>query len=138
MALSDFHHLKFLFSTVEMKEVFVQNGHEWYFTKSPMFPSYHIYAPNDHSKEVSCKLNKWFFDHRNNPYPSGTEKSKLCKSTDLDKQQICNWFSNKRRFHKNRQWSDRHDKSNNQFDPCLVECYLCHRLNVVRFLNAFH
>jgi len=43
-----------------------------------------------HSKEVLCTLGKWFFDHRNNPYPSGTDKSKLRESTGLDKQQICN------------------------------------------------
>ena len=36
------------------------------------------------------KLNNWFFEHRNNSYPSETEKSQLSKLTGLDKQQIFN------------------------------------------------
>jgi len=41
-------------------------------------------------------LKKWYFDHRDHPYPSKQEKEYLMSSTGLNLKQITNWFINKR------------------------------------------
>ena len=72
---------------------------------------------NRHSPEVVCKLKRWFVAHKNKPYPNVDEKSELCMSTGLDRQQIDDWFANARRTYKNG-----HTNYHNRDNPCNMDC----------------
>ena len=70
-----------------------------------------------HSSEVVRKLKEWFLAHKSKPYPNVDEKSELCLSTDLDRQQVDDWFANARRTYKTR-----HNNYHNCDNPCNMEC----------------
>jgi hypothetical protein len=42
-------------------------------------------------------LKMWLMLHQNDPFPTDSEKNKLCKETGLSKDQLNNWFINGRR-----------------------------------------
>ncbi len=42
-------------------------------------------------------MEKWFCDHRNNPYPSEEEKRALAAQANLKEDQVSNWFVNVRK-----------------------------------------
>jgi hypothetical protein len=42
-------------------------------------------------------LKQWLFDHQEDPFPTESEKVKLCKKTNLSMLQLNNWFINARR-----------------------------------------
>jgi hypothetical protein len=57
-----------------------------------------------------CRYLKWLKLHRNNPYPSKTEKVMLAYSTRMTITQISNWFGNARRRIKQQKSCDKsHD-----------------------------
>lgn len=51
----------------------------------------------NYSSEVVQILDTWFEEHKNHPYPSAWEKDLLALRTELSKDQIRTWFTNKRR-----------------------------------------
>ncbi|TAQ86702.1 hypothetical protein B7494_g4973 [Chlorociboria aeruginascens] len=48
-------------------------------------------------KETTDILRAWFLQHLNHPYPTEDEKQQLMKKTNLQMNQISNWFINARR-----------------------------------------
>lgn len=42
-------------------------------------------------------LLRWFLAHKDNPYPTNSEKEELAKAVNLDLVAVANWFSNCRR-----------------------------------------
>ncbi|KAI1433128.1 hypothetical protein GGR50DRAFT_539495 [Xylaria sp. CBS 124048] len=48
-------------------------------------------------KETTEKLRAWFVDHLQHPYPTEDEKQELMRQTNLQMNQISNWFINARR-----------------------------------------
>lgn len=54
------------------------------------------------SKKATDVLNRWFFDHINDPYPSDEEKGMLAAQCVLSLNQVNNWFGNKRIRYKRR------------------------------------
>ncbi|KAK5627678.1 hypothetical protein RRF57_003393 [Xylaria bambusicola] len=48
-------------------------------------------------KETTDKLRSWFMSHLAHPYPTEDEKQELMRQTDLQLNQISNWFINARR-----------------------------------------
>ncbi len=48
-------------------------------------------------KTISKQLDQWLSSHADHPYPSGDEKSQLCKELGLTMKQLEDWFSNARR-----------------------------------------
>ncbi|KAI2642873.1 hypothetical protein GGS21DRAFT_196728 [Xylaria nigripes] len=50
-------------------------------------------------KETTEKLRAWFVEHLTHPYPTEDEKQELMRQTNLQMNQISNWFINARRRH---------------------------------------
>ncbi|KAL0473494.1 homeobox KN domain-containing protein [Neurospora intermedia] len=48
-------------------------------------------------KEVTEKLYAWLYGHLNHPYPTEDEKQKMMRETNMQMNQISNWFINARR-----------------------------------------
>ncbi len=48
------------------------------------------------SSRATQLLNKWFREHKENPYPTETDKQKLVKDTGMLMTQVKCWFANKR------------------------------------------
>ncbi|CAO1614025.1 unnamed protein product [Jaminaea pallidilutea] len=48
-------------------------------------------------KDVTQLLKNWLMDHAAHPYPSESEKRRLCQATGLSISQVSNWFINARR-----------------------------------------
>ncbi|KUJ19356.1 uncharacterized protein LY89DRAFT_731756 [Mollisia scopiformis] len=48
-------------------------------------------------KETTDKLRAWFINHLQHPYPTEDEKQELMRQTNLQMNQISNWFINARR-----------------------------------------
>ncbi len=56
----------------------------------------YIRMPN-FPKRATTELTTWLADHLENPYPSQSEKERLCAQTGLSKKQIQNWLTNARK-----------------------------------------
>jgi hypothetical protein len=52
------------------------------------------------SKQATEVLNRWFFLHLHDPYPTDEEKQRLSEETGLSLSQCNNWFGNKRMRYK--------------------------------------
>ncbi|OUM58945.1 hypothetical protein PIROE2DRAFT_47510, partial [Piromyces sp. E2] len=48
------------------------------------------------SKGITSYLMKWIKEHRQHPYPTSQEKSKLCKETGLSIKQVIYPFNNRK------------------------------------------
>ncbi|KAI1820310.1 hypothetical protein F4861DRAFT_73084 [Xylaria intraflava] len=80
-----------------------------YYQRGFMRPSGYGMPPNGDSrhrrrrgnlpKETTEKLRAWFVDHLQHPYPTEDEKQELMRETNLQMNQISNWFINARRRH---------------------------------------
>lgn len=58
------------------------------------------------SKEVRSILRTWYYEHRDNPYPSSAEKDDLVARTKLKRGQISLWLANTRRKNRSRKEQD--------------------------------
>lgn len=47
-------------------------------------------------KQAREQLNKWFFDHLHDPYPTDDDKRQLSQQTGLSIAQVNTWFGNQR------------------------------------------
>lgn len=52
-------------------------------------------------QDMTRPLKVWLYHHRDNPYPSKSEKVQLTKSSQMTMTQVSNWFANARRRLKN-------------------------------------
>ncbi|KAH9278611.1 Iroquois-class homeodomain protein IRX-5 [Echinococcus granulosus] len=49
------------------------------------------------TRETTCLLKKWLYEHRKNPYPTKEEKAMLAAVTRMNLTQVSTWFANARR-----------------------------------------
>ena len=49
-----------------------------------------------HGKKAEC-LKRWYFEHRESPYPTSFEKSMLAAEAGLTQKQVTDWFTNQRK-----------------------------------------
>ncbi|RLN02995.1 hypothetical protein BBJ28_00010036 [Nothophytophthora sp. Chile5] len=60
----------------------------------------------------------WFLAHKDNPYPSATERTEIAEKTGLAEQQVRNWFANMRKRH----WKP--NRLNTKKPRCLLDYVL--------------
>ncbi|KAG7400532.1 hypothetical protein PHYBOEH_005332 [Phytophthora boehmeriae] len=70
------------------------------------------------TKKSNEFLIAWFLAHKDNPYPSASERTDIADKTGLAEQQVRNWFANMRKRH----WKP--NRSNAKKPRCLLDYVL--------------
>ncbi|KAF4323069.1 hypothetical protein BBO99_00003530 [Phytophthora kernoviae] len=70
------------------------------------------------TKKSNEFLIAWFLAHKDNPYPSASERTDIADKTGLAEQQVRNWFANMRKRH----WKP--NRTNSKKPRCLLDYVL--------------